>query len=588
MVDVDYKFREVAGIPIAQEFDRKADGAGLDWARKVIQQLFILRRYSENYIEFLKESDSDFEFVEALPERTPAELIRMISSLDFGEMFAYYLPDLSYMTYGGRPNRIQDYLDILPKSHRLTAPKLYQQEDWDKLDRYFANQFVAGMNPVMLKRVIETRSTESHDCLTLSELTLKMPDLQNLVEDDDAGLMVREKRLFYVDYVENLTLSNGVHPYLNRPKYSYAPIVILGLKRGQKRLMPLAIQCGQDSSYKTFKPSDHYGWMIAKTIVQAADSSYHEMISHLAQTHLVIEACAVCTKRKLSPDHPVRKLLDPHFVGTMPINALAVTKLIQKDQAVDRLVGSSIESNYEYISQARLKFSFSEFALPERLKRHGLSFEEIDSSEIEYPYREDAILLWDSILQWTSDYVWFTYRGKGLLKDKELQNWLHDLKENGKLQGWSQSGDTEISSLEELSRLLCGIIFLAGPQHGAVNFAQSSNGSFMPSANLAGYQPAPRVYDSKKSYTENDWLSFLPPLDVAYRQYTAMTFLGNVKHSNLGQYPRNSLDKRVEPLLKDHQGHLLAISQLIQNRNQNRLYPYPHLDPQIVPMSINI
>ena len=51
---------------------------------------------------------------------------------------------------------------------------------------------------------------------------------------------------------------------------------------------------------------------------------FHELISHLGRTHLLIEPFAVATKRVLPKSHPVSLVLLPHFVGTILINHAAV------------------------------------------------------------------------------------------------------------------------------------------------------------------------------------------------------------------------------------------------------------------------
>ncbi|CAN0534650.1 unnamed protein product, partial [Laminaria digitata] len=38
-----------------------------------------------------------------------------------------------------------------------------------------------------------------------------------------------------------------------------------------------------------FTPEDGYNWLIAKTCFEAADFIIHEVISHLGNTHLVLE-----------------------------------------------------------------------------------------------------------------------------------------------------------------------------------------------------------------------------------------------------------------------------------------------------------
>ena len=76
-----------------------------------------------------------------------------------------------------------------------------------------------------------------------------------------------------------------------------------------------------------------WGWEMAKLVVQVADGNYHELFTHLARTHLVIEAFAVATHRHLAQAHPLWALLVPHFEGTLFINDQAATSLIAAKRA---------------------------------------------------------------------------------------------------------------------------------------------------------------------------------------------------------------------------------------------------------------
>ena len=52
--------------------------------------------------------------------------------------------------------------------------------------------------------------------------------------------------------------------------------------------------------------------------MQIADGNYHELISHLGRTHLLIRGfCDREPERQLAPNHPVGLLLRPHFEGTL-------------------------------------------------------------------------------------------------------------------------------------------------------------------------------------------------------------------------------------------------------------------------------
>ncbi|CAN0462749.1 unnamed protein product, partial [Laminaria digitata] len=48
--------------------------------------------------------------------------------------------------------------------------------------------------------------------------------------------------------------------------------------------------------------------------------SIHEVISHLGNTHLVLEGPLVAMHRQLAKEHPIHVLLEPHMEGTAFIN----------------------------------------------------------------------------------------------------------------------------------------------------------------------------------------------------------------------------------------------------------------------------
>lgn len=576
-----YEFAQVAGIPIAKEF-QDSDKAQPAWALKMLRAAFE-GRY--NLEEFL--ANTAWVFQNELPQLEPTEVVQLLASLDFEKILGHYLPKMGYVQGGGRPNSLADYIATFQTDEPTKMVELFR--DGRDLDAYFGHNFIGGLNPILLRRVI-AEETPGVACLTMSQLHEKMDLSTSMLDPEhfanvDFDDLVAARRLFYVDYHELQDLENGVHPYQETPKYIYSPMIVLGLNdRGQ--LWPIAIQTGQDPSYACFSPKDGYGWMIAKTIVQAADSSYHEMISHLAHTHLVIEAVALCAKRTFAEGHPVYRLLNPHFEGTFPINQLAVRKLIQPGQAVDRLVGSNMESNYSFIAQCRLNFHVRDRFLPNDLKMRGLDHDSVPAEQFHYHYREDALLVWDAIQNWTRSYLANHYQNDSAVAyDQPLQLWLQDMREAGQLKGLTQSADGQIVTIDELAELLGGLIFIAGSQHAALNFAQGTHGNFTPGANLSGYQPAPKV--KRANYTEKDWLAFLPPIDVAILQKTSVTFLSKVQHTRLGHYGLTYFwgqDRRAQL------GFLLElrrVEQKIKQRNENR-EAYVHLLPSRIPQSTNI
>jgi linoleate 9S-lipoxygenase len=54
-------------------------------------------------------------------------------------------------------------------------------------------------------------------------------------------------------------------------------------------------------------------WFLAKLYATCSDVHYHQFVSHLMKTHLVMETMCIAMKRHLSKQHPLYKLLDGHF-----------------------------------------------------------------------------------------------------------------------------------------------------------------------------------------------------------------------------------------------------------------------------------
>lgn len=84
-------------------------------------------------------------------------------------------------------------------------------------------------------------------------------------------------------------------------------------------------------------------WIAAKCCVQVADGVLHEARYYLAYTHLLLERFVVAMRRTLADNHPITKLLQCHFEGTVFINMLGATKLASPGGIIDQITASPIE-----------------------------------------------------------------------------------------------------------------------------------------------------------------------------------------------------------------------------------------------------
>ena len=108
---------------------------------------------------------------------------------------------------------------------------------------------------------------------------------------------------------------------------------------------------------------------------------------------------------------------------------------------------------------------------------------------------------------------------------------------------------------------------------------------YTPAMPLAGYCPAPTHTD----ITHEESLRQLPPMHQALEQLELTYLLGQVYHTQLGQYETSHFkDPSIQAALQQFQNQLLEIEQTIEERNRNRPYAYEYLKPSRIPQSINI
>ncbi|ATB28735.1 lipoxygenase family protein [Melittangium boletus] len=474
----------------------------------------------------------------------------------------------------GRPSSMQDFFNLFTTLPLPAAAQSYEE------DSTFAWMRVAGFNPLVLRkaRVLE-------DTLGVSDETLSAV----LGGGDTVQGALAEGRLYLADYKALARVINGNFP--DGPKYCFAPKALFGLPRGSgpRQLRPLGIRCGQDpKAYPLYTPADGEAWQQAKTVVSVADMSHHEVISHLAHTHLLVEPFVVATHRNLPDTHPVSLLLRPHFEGTLYINNAAQEKLIAPGGDVDMLLGGTIQANRVVAVESLLKdpdFDFNQGMLPRALAQR-----DVNDPDLEYPYREDALLLWSAIENWVRAYVGIYYKSdSAVTEDAALQAWGAELvaENGGRVKGFGEDGVAgKLTTVEYLVQAVTMLLFTGSAQHAAVNFAQAGIMTFVPLSPGAAYRAAPVSVDDAAL---NPALDQYPPMDMTAQQLDFLYLLGSVYHTRLGDYPPlwfKSL--HVDEHLFAFKEALKRIGETIEQRNKTRLFAYPYFIPSNIPQSINI
>jgi arachidonate 15-lipoxygenase len=451
-------------------------------------------------------------------------------------------------------------------------------------DASFARYRVAGPNPMLIRGIDALPAT-----LPLSDAQYRAV----MGAGDSLAAALTEHRVYLLDYKELDYLAAVPGQTDGLTKHVFAPIALFAIPKDSTGIVPVAIQCGQDpATHPLFFPAAQgsalaWGWQMAKTVVQVAECNYHELFVHLARTHLVMEAFAVATHRCLAAAHPVNILLVPHCLGTLFINNAAAKSLISPGSPIDHFFGAPIERSQQAAGTDRLGFDFYANMLP-----NDLAARRVDNPAYlpDYPYRDDALLVWAAIHVWVEEYVGVYYaKDSDVTDDSELAEWNASLIADGKIKGF-----TPIASRAQLTDVLTMAIFTATAQHSAVNFPQKPLMTYVPAITGAGWQDAPA---SQSGHSEPQWLAMLSPLNYAMEQLNVLYLLGSVHFRALGDYRSNHIpyldwfeDRAITRSggpLDRFQKSLRDVQTQIEARNTTRI-SYSFLLPNGIPNSINI
>ena len=302
----------------------------------------------------------------------------------------------------------------------------------------------------------------------------------------------------------------------------------------------------------------------------------------------MIEAFAVATHRHLAEIHPIWALLVPHFEGTLFINEQAATSLIAAGGPIDHIFAGTITSSQLAAADARLAFDFYGKMPHADFSARGVG---VDSALADYPYRDDALLVWDAIHEWARQYVDLYYAlDADVVADTELTAWAACLAGEAKIKGFGP-----VTTRAQLAEICTMVMFTASAQHAAVNFPQKDVMAFAPAVTGAGWQAAP---NGQRGHDKPGWLAMMPPMALALEQLNVLELLGSVHYRPLGDYRSNAFpyplwfqDPRVtgaEGPLAWFQAALQGVEAEIATRNAERMQPYPYLQPSLIPTSINI
>eukprot|EP01038_Epipyxis_sp_PR26KG_P015284 gene15284-20588_t len=463
------------------------------------------------------------------------------------------------------------------ESNFISLP-LPNNHQWVYDDDYFAFLRVGGWNPLMLKKVVGNLPSKFP---VTEELFRQAPGFEN----DTISSAIADGRLFIQDYEALTGLEKSSFPHPNF-KFIYHPIGLFGLVKGDAShfLKPIAIQGGQEpTKFRVYTPRDGDNWQKMKFAFNSADINYHESISHLGRTHFLMEPFVVATHR-LPPNHSLKPLVLAHLEGTAIINYKAVNSLAAPKKILDRLMMGEMSSMIKLSAFHCQNPGFNHLMLRPFLESNGTY-----DSPLYYPYRDDAILLWDAIRKWMTGFVDAHYQNDlAIQHDIELQSWAALLADvnGGNLKSFGENDEAgKINTKSYLVDVLTMIAFTGGVQHAAVNFPQREMMTFAPICPTAGYK---EISDDKiNTYAP---LEMLPSVDTAEAQIGVLARLGGIYYTRLGYYDEGVLSSLTNDPLKLFHQNLSEIEDIINARNKkvNEKFQYKILLPAKIPQSINI
>jgi arachidonate 15-lipoxygenase len=205
-----------------------------------------------------------------------------------------------------------------------------------------------------------------------------------------------------------------------------------------------------------------------------------------------------------------------------------------------------------------------------------------------YPYRDDALDLWDAIERFVGEYVALYYRdADAVADDVELLAWATELgSQDGARLGVIKPPETPT----ELVDLLTFFIFTASAQHSALNYTQWPFMGYVPSMPAAAYAPlADQAHSRRVADFDREYIEMLPTYSQAAGQINLLYLLSGIRYNHLGEYlPCHFHDLRVVPVLRRFKERLAKVETDSRGRDQSRPVTYPYLFPSNVAQSVHI
>ena len=334
-------------------------------------------------------------------------------------------------------------------------------EDWN-LDSEFGRQTLNGNHPSSIERV--------------RKIPKKIPLRAHHVEGFlRRGLSLDEEAAAGNIYMVDHKILEGIPTrFIGQKKGKgkklevATPIAIFYHSPKKDQLVPIAIQLCQTPGPECpiWTPRDtKEDWVMAKIWFRNADVQVSTVVSHLAHVHFVVEPFAIAMRRCLPPAHPVHKLMKEHLKYIVAVNTKGREVMTSAEGSIQKINFIGSKGALLLTAKAFREFHFDDLDYPENLKKRDV----LDLPG--FHHRDDALLLWDAILDYVTDMMNLFYeRDADVVADWELQGWVKDVSENGfgmieDVQFPSLGVPQRLETKQELVMLLQKLIFTTSVRH---------------------------------------------------------------------------------------------------------------------------
>ncbi|CAB3373467.1 Hypothetical predicted protein [Cloeon dipterum] len=460
-----------------------------------------------------------------------------------------------------------DVYSIYHPDHSLPKPAC--AEFW-RDDKWFGLQRVQGVNPVLIT--------------LCKEIPAKLAVTAEMVEPFLEGISLEAALSTNKIFIIDLEFLDGASCKLEK---MVSPIALFYLNKSDD-LLPIAIQLFQEpsASNPVFLPSDPGNtWLLAKMFYNMADAQHHQSYTHLGTTHLLMETMSISAHRNLSPSHPIFRLLAPHFLYLLAINARGLEKLLSPGGWID--VGMTVrrEGMFELIAKG---FQQWDLLLNGDVEAEIGSRGVLDPEILPYyPYRDDALPLFKIIKKYVTKIVNLYYKSPNkLLNDEEVQNWCKEMATPLAEGGCGVHGVPEkLENVEQLVHICTAMISACSMGH-AGSFQQYDAYGFVPNYPGVLEKMPPQ---SKEEFGDEKLLEYLPDKETTLYIMVITSLLSRKGTQSLGDFEVQYLyDPEAVIIADEFRFDLHKHSSQTEQVNRQRDFKHDWLDPKSVPNSISI